>query len=95
MDALSALLLLAALFFWWRDSLAAREAASLAARETCARQGLQFLDGSVETRGTRPALCNGRPCLRRQFRFAYSADGAGRRQGFIITLGKEVVSIGL
>ena len=95
MDALSALLLLAALFFWWRDSLAAREAASLAARETCAGQGLQFLDGSVETRGVRPALRDGRPCLRRQFRFAYSADGASRRHGFIITLGKEVVSIGL
>ncbi len=95
MSVLLSLLALALLVWLWQDTLAAREQAEHAAREACGRQSLQFLDGSVELRRTRPARVAGGVRLRRTFRFAYSPEGASRREGFVITLGRRVENLGL
>ena len=45
-DFLVVIVLLALLGFWW-DSLGARQAARLAGRRVCEREGVQFLDDTV------------------------------------------------
>ena len=90
-----ALLLLIALLLWlWRAGQDSRDAAIAIARETCERQGLQFLDGT-------PALQKIRPCfswrtgpgLRRIYTFDYSADGVGRKTGCIIMHNARVSAV--
>jgi len=50
-----ALAAIAALGWWWYDSMRARERALATAGAACARDGLQFLDETVECVATRPA----------------------------------------
>jgi len=95
MATLLSLLALALLVWLWQDTLAAREQAVRAARDTCRRQSLQFLDGTVVLRRTGLARGTGRPLLRRTFQFAYSPEGASRHSGFVIMLGHKVENVGL
>jgi hypothetical protein len=89
------LLLLIMLFLWlWRTGQDSRDTAIATARETCQRQGLQFLDGT-------PALQKIRPCfsrrtgigMRRVYTFDYSADGIGRKTGCIIMHNTQVSAV--
>ncbi|WJW76106.1 DUF3301 domain-containing protein [Thiohalobacter sp. IOR34] len=90
------LLLLAAGGWFWLDGLAARDRAVALARDTCERSGVQLLDGTVSLSALRlrrnPA---GRVTLQRSFRFDYSSDGASRRQGFVVLLGRRLEAVGL
>lgn len=82
-------------YFWYRN-LAAREQATRAARQTCRRQELQFLDETVALRGLRLQRDRaGRACLERTYQFEYSEDGANRQRGFVIVRGTHVESVGL
>jgi hypothetical protein len=89
--ALAALALLAWL---WFDSMRARERALAAGSRACERDGLQFLDETVECVSLRAARDeDGRLALRRVYRFEFSDDGRNRRSGGIVMLGGEVESL--
>jgi hypothetical protein len=90
-----ATLLIAALAVWLAfDALRARETAIGIARAACDRQGLQFLDFTVQ--GARVQFArdgHGHAALRRTYRFEFSEDGASRRAGSIVMLGARVESL--
>jgi len=91
-----ALAAIAALGWWWYDSMRARERALAIAGAACARDGLQFLDETVECVATRPARDDdGRLALRRTYRFEFSDDGNNRRAGTVVILGTAVESVHL
>ncbi len=88
---LGALVLLA---WWWYDSMRAREQALAVAGAACNRDGLQFLDETVECVTTRPARDeHGRFVLRRTYGFEFSDDGNNRRAGSVVILGTTVESL--
>lgn len=89
-----ALAALAALAWWWYDSMRSRERAVATAGAACERDGLQFLDDTVECVKTRPARGEeGRFVLRRTYRFEFSDTGNNRRSGSVVVLGATVESL--
>lgn len=94
-SVLAFVILVAALAWFWQDSLAARERANAAAIEACERLSLQFLDGTVAF--ARIALVrnsNGWLALRRTYVFDYTATSIERLQGFVVLLAHRVESVG-
>lgn len=91
---LSTLLILAALVWLWFDSMRARERALALGKRACARDGLMFLDETVECVGLGFARDEyGRLALRRTYGFEFSDTGNNRRSGSIVMLGGEVESL--
>lgn len=85
-------LALCLLGWFWLDGVRARELGVAAARASCARAGVQFLDETVAARSLRLARDeDGRMRLRRAYDFEYSASGNDRRRGSVVLLGREVV----
>ena len=96
MDTISLLLLLllAALAWFWFNSLSALEIARNAGKQICGNANVQFLDDTVANTGL--ALVrdkNGRRVLRRTYRFEFSETGNTRLEGRLILLGNKVVSV--
>lgn len=96
MDMTDALLILsiAALLWYWFDSLRALEIARAAGKRACQNADVQFLDDTVA--GTSLALVrneSGRRVLRRIYRFEFSDTGNTRLEGQLILLGAEVESV--
>jgi len=90
------ILLFALIFWYWYDSLRANELATRSAKQTCQRQNLQFLDGTVALQSVRLFRCPaGHLCLKRTFQFEYSSDYDSRMTGFIIMAGSQIESMGL
>jgi hypothetical protein len=88
------LILLAALVWLWFDSMRARERALASGRRACERDGLQFLDETVEcVRLGFARNADGRLLLRRTYGFEFSDTGNNRRSGSIVMLGGEVESL--
>jgi hypothetical protein len=91
---LSTLLLLAALVWLWFDSMRARERALVLGKRACERDGLLFLDETVECVSLGFARdANGRMALRRTYNFEFSDTGNNRRSGSVVMLGGEVESL--
>jgi hypothetical protein len=87
------LFLLAALVWLWFDSMRARERALALGKRACERDGLIFLDETVECVALRFARNDeGRMALRRTYGFEFSDTGNNRRSGSIVMLGGEVES---
>lgn len=94
MSSLSLLLLIVLLVWFWQLSLRSRDTALLTARETCKRQGLQFLDGTASLQSVRPFFSRERgPGLKRTYTFDYSADGIARQTGCIIMHNTQVSAV--
>ncbi|MGL6222705.1 MAG: DUF3301 domain-containing protein [Steroidobacteraceae bacterium] len=90
------LLVFSAFAVFWNDTLATRERANDAARETCASTGGALLDGTVVFRKLKVVRgLGGRLAFERTYVFDYTLDGDTRRQGFIVMFGRRVDSIGL
>jgi len=90
---ISGLLLLAALFWLWLDSLKAREACLRESRAACAAEGLLLLDDTVAVNSVRPARDDeGRLRLKRVYTFEYSDTGNNRRTGAVTLVGDRVVT---
>jgi hypothetical protein len=88
------LILLAALVWLWFDSMRARERALASGKRACERDGLMFLDETVECIALRLARnSDGRVALRRTYGFEFSDTGNNRRSGSIVMLGGEVESL--
>lgn len=89
-----ALAALAMLAWLWFDSMRARERAVAAGARACEREGLQFLDETVECVSLRPVRAgSGQVALKRVYRFEFSDNGDNRRAGSISMLGGEVESL--
>ena len=88
------LLLLAALGWFWFNSLHALEIARNAGRRTCSEANVQFLDDTVANIGLGLARDrSGRRVLRRTYRFEFSETGNSRLEGRLILLGDKVESV--
>lgn len=98
MDKASLLLLLslAALGWFWFDSLGALEVARAAGKRVCDGAAVQFLDDTVASTGL--ALVrdqSGRRVLRRTYRFEFSETGNSRLEGRLVVVGRRVESVTL
>jgi hypothetical protein len=96
MDFLSLifLLLLAALVWYWFDSLRALEHAREVGRQACSDAEVQFLDDTVartELKLVRDET--GRRVLQRTYRFEFSETGNSRIEGRVILLGHKLESV--
>jgi len=96
MDVISVafLVLLAALGWFWFNSLRALEIARKAGKRACNEANVQFLDDTVA--GTALTLVrdrSGRRVLRRTYRFEFSETGNTRLEGQLILLGDRVESL--
>jgi hypothetical protein len=90
------LILLAALAWFWWDSLQKREIALTTARLACERAGVQFLDGSVALRKLKLRRDDmQRAHFYREFAFEYSTQGDDRQAGWVWLLGARVVDVTL
>ena len=90
------LLLLAALVWFWIDSLRALDVARHAGKLACKKYDVQFLDDAVS--GIALALVrdeSGRLAIRRTYRFEFSETGDSRLEGRLIMLGKRVESVSM
>lgn len=96
MDVASLLLLLtvAALGWFWFNSLSALELARAKGRKVCSDANLQFLDDTVANIGL--ALerdRSGRRVFRRTYRFEFSETGNSRLEGKLVVIGNRVESV--
>ena len=88
------ILLLVGIAWLWLDSLKAREAATRAAREVCAAEGLLLLDDTVAISGLKPARDeDGRLKLQRAYDFEFSDTGNNRLKGSLVLRGRRVVIV--
>jgi hypothetical protein len=88
------LFLMAALVWLWFDSMRARERALVVGKRSCERDGLIFLDETVECVALAFARNEeGRMALRRTYSFEFSDTGNNRRNGSVVMLGGELESL--
>jgi len=96
MDTISLLLLLllAAMGWFWFDSMSALEIARNAGRYACKNANVQFLDDTVASTGLGLVRNrSGRRVLRRSYRFEFSETGNSRREGQLVVLGDKIESV--
>jgi hypothetical protein len=94
MTSISLLLLIVILVLIWQASQRSRDTAIETARQTCLRQGVQFLDGTAVLQGIKPFFNSADgPGLQRTYTFDYSEDGIGRRTGCIILRNTRVSAV--
>jgi len=86
--ALLTLTALATLAALWHRSLEVREAAFLAARDTCQQAGLQLLDDTIAFKRLRWSLDGGLALLI-VYGFEYSDDMVNRRHGVVLMRGRR------
>jgi len=87
---------LAAMAWFWWDSLQKRELAVRAARAVCERAGVQFLDDSVAVSKMKLQRdSNQRVRIYREFSFDYSSVGDDRQAGRVYLLGEIILSADL
>lgn len=87
---------IAAVGWFWFDSMRVRERATAMARTICDRSDLQFLEATVALRRLR--LIRGRAghmLLARHYVFEYTEDGETRQQGFLLFHGLRMEASGL
>ena len=90
------LAILAGLAWFWFDSLRARELALRTGARDCTDINVQFLDQSVSVDQLRLGRdARGQLNFRRVFSFDFSDNGADRRRGKIVILGRYVQSVTL
>jgi len=90
------ILALAAIAWFWLDSLKAREAAVRAAREICRSEGLMLLDDTVAIAGLKPARDDdGNFTLQRSYSFEYSDTGDNRLKGSVVMQGHRVALLNI
>lgn len=95
MSALSGILIIGLIIWFWLDSARAREIATAICAKACELRGVQFLDQTVAL--NRIGICWTRQGirLRRTFRFDFSEEGLARRSGHIIIVGIKMQEFSL
>lgn len=88
------LLVLAALGWYWLDSLRALEFARGVGKKACDDANVQFLDDTVASTGLKLVRDeSGRRVLQRTYHFEFSETGNTRINGQIILLGHKLESV--
>ncbi|EGV34077.1 hypothetical protein ThidrDRAFT_0232 [Thiorhodococcus drewsii AZ1] len=97
MDNLFAILLLLLIGWFWLDSLRAREIAVGICQAACARHEVQLLDQAIALRHLGLSWRSEGLRLRRVYRFDFSEEGTGRRNGYLVMRGLQLeeLSFGL
>lgn len=96
MIAILVLAALAAIAWFWLDSLRAKEMATRLSLYACRRADVQLLDDTVCLQHIKPARdANGRVRLRRTYHFDFSVEGLRREKGRITLLGLDVQHLDL
>ena len=95
MQNLVAILVVLLAGWLWLDTLRARETALALARRACDRQGVQLLDQAVALRSLSLRWTSAGVRIRRVYRFEFSEEGVGRRDGSIVLLGLALESLDL
>jgi len=94
MASLLFMLVLAALAWFWFDSLRALEVARSGGKQACSDANVQFLDDTVASVALTLARDkDGRRVLRRIYRFEFSETGNTRLEGQLILLGDKIDSV--
>ncbi len=94
MQGLLLMLALAALLWFWYDSLKARERTLGVSRLSCQRIQAQLLDDTVAL--SRLRLCRtpeGTVALCRRYRFDFTLDGMTRRCGRVDLQGQRIIEV--
>jgi hypothetical protein len=85
------LMLLGLLLWFWQDSMSAREKAREASTRACQRSDVQLLDDTVALEKLWPRRDrNGRLYLERQYVFEFTDNGATRRMGYLVMVGRRI-----
>jgi len=95
METIPIILLIAAIGWFWLDSLRAREIALGICQAACEQRHVQFLDQTVALRRLSVRWPPQGLRFRRVYRFDYSEEGVGRRTGSLVMLGLDLVEISL
>jgi len=78
---------------WWTGSRA-KELAVSHARNLCNREGVQLLDYTVALQKmSLGQSASGSKCLRREYRFEFTAEGSYRDQGTVALNGHALASV--
>ena len=95
MDNLLAIFALLLIGWFWLDSLRAREIATGICRTACRQRDLQFLDQTVALDRLQLQRTYTGLHWRRSYRFDFSEEGIGRRNGYIVLVGLDLETIHL
>ncbi len=97
MTNLLAIFLLLLIGWFWLDSLRAREIALGICKAACQQRDLQLLDQAVALRRLGLVWTQLGLRVRRVYRFDFSEEGIGRRNGYVVLRGIELegLSFGL
>jgi len=80
-------------WLWW-DNLKSKELARIAGKHVCNRNGVQFLDDTVEKKKLWLQRSeSGRLQLCRLYGFEFATDGEQRYRGRIVVMGKTVSEV--
>lgn len=91
MDTLLLIMALGGLYWFWSDSLKSRETALLVCTRACRQSDVQLLDQTVAVLKLGLGRSrSGSVSIRRHYGFEFSVDGAMRRQGRAVLLGRAV-----
>lgn len=91
--AFGGLLALAAAVLFWLSAVNARDRARELARNFCQRQGWQLLDQTVALKSLRPVRTSSGIRWQRRYRFDFSPEGTGRRNGELTLQGRRVIRV--
>ncbi len=95
MSALSGILAIILVIWFWLDSARAREMATAICSKACKLRGVQFLDQTVSLSRMGIGRTNNGLRLRRTFRFDYSEEGMTRHTGHIVIIGIQLQEFSL
>jgi hypothetical protein len=95
MSALTGILVIGIIIWFWLDSARAREIASAICVKACELRGVQFLDQTVILSGVGVSRTNSGLRLRRTFRFDFSEEGVTRHTGHIVMIGSSMQEFSL
>ena len=85
------LMLLGLLLWFWQDSMRAREKAREASTRACQQSDVQLLDDTVALeRLWLQRDRDGRLSLERQYVFEFTDNGATRRMGYVVMVGRRL-----
>ena len=87
-------ILLLSVFFYWLDSIRAKEIATARSREACKKVSLEFLDETVSIKKVRLRRnSRGRLNFYREYQFEFTSTGEHRYKGIVKLLGKHLIDI--
>lgn len=96
MSEFAVILFLLGFAWFWQDSLRVREIAMALAKDFCAKENVQFLDGAVAAVRIRLKRDQrGRLVIARDYQFEFTDTGDNRLKGTIMMLGHTLETMHL